>query len=103
MKQLFLAFAVAGLGTACADQSTQRLLAPPGSALRGTTVSATPAPPFDTTEYVVTPAGYYHRSCVYAIPQGAKKVRGGYIDGNASFQALPTCAQRWPEEIGQVR
>ncbi|HEY5086101.1 MAG TPA: hypothetical protein VII66_01970 [Gemmatimonadaceae bacterium] len=50
----------------------------------------------DTTEYVLTPNGYYHRSCVYEVPEGAKLKRGIITHRDGTSYAVPTCLHPGP-------
>lgn len=71
----------------CADQPAAPRSAPPAQA------SAVADPGAIPDDYVATPAGLYHRSCVHEIPMGATVGRDRVVrrrDG--STYRLPTCS-----------
>lgn len=72
------------LVSACGETSTQ-----PNTPLGGMSRSNA-APPSD---YVATPAGWYHRSCVHEIPNGARVDAKGLVtrSDRSTFQ-IPQCS-----------
>jgi hypothetical protein len=84
--RLALASAALGAGIislACGD--------PTGSANPPAAVGPTPATG-DPSDYVATPAGWVHRSCVYEVPDGAVVDRNGIVHvAGAVTRALPPC------------
>ena len=70
---------------ACAEQSTTPL----GVRDFSSAATAVVAPQGD---YVITPSGWYHRSCVHEIPHGARVAIGGLVTrADRSTFAIPRC------------
>jgi hypothetical protein len=55
----------------------------------------------DTTELVLTPNGYYHRTCVYGVPKGAHFRDGVITRADGSQYHVPTCLHPGPANRGQ--
>jgi hypothetical protein len=84
---LSAAFAV-WLAVGCVDRSTVPTQAVPGPHVLMQVVPSTRP----ETGYVSTPAGWYHRSCVYEIPSGSV-VRGDTVqEPSGAVSTHPACA-----------
>ncbi len=91
MKYTYWGIAVVTAKVAgCSDQPATRGITAPKR------LSATmPALP-DTSDLVLTPNGFYHRSCVYEVPEGARIKQGVITRQDGTSYRVPTCLQPGP-------
>ncbi len=86
MKRIDLAVMAVVALAACFEQPTSTVTWGQRS---GSTRAGVASPPGD---YIATPAGYYHRSCVHEIPRGAQVDSAGLVTrGDGSRYQVPTC------------
>jgi hypothetical protein len=77
---------------ACSDRPVAPLKVPQGKGA----ASIAPDGPVTDTEFVLTPNGYYYRSCVYEVPPGAV-LRGSTLHlGDGTTRQVPECIHPGP-------
>ncbi len=80
---LLMLVALAG----CTEQPTSTAATSRGGSNTSTTLAAT------QSEYIATPRGLYHRSCVHEIPRGARVDASGLVTrADHSTYQIPKCA-----------
>jgi len=79
------------LGTACVESVSSPVPVP--NVAQRTLSSTTDSSASDSLvdDYVYTPAGLYHRSCVHELPAGARVNGNEIIHRDGSMTLLPTC------------
>lgn len=91
MKQAWIGVVVLAVAAGCNEPPSQPTEAPPEMANQ-----RAPEPPRD---YVATPAGWYHRSCVHVVEDGARIDRAHVVTRrNGTKYQLPKCTHpAWRE------
>ena len=77
MRMKLAAAVLCVVAIACNEQAPTAVRPRPNAPSR--TVAAQAASPFDTSDIVVLPSGFYHRECVRAVPNGGHLDRDGVV------------------------